>query len=64
VVIKIHGVLGREICTLINNHLDAGMHILRWDGTDNLGNELASGLYIISMQAGNYKGFKKMHLIK
>jgi hypothetical protein len=64
VVIKIHGMLGQEICTLINKDMEAGMHILKWDGTDNLGNEMASGLYIITMRAGNYTGSKKINLIR
>jgi len=64
VVIKIYGMLGRAICTLLNKNLEAGMHILQWDGTDNLGNEMASGFYIITMRAGTYTGVQKMHLIR
>jgi hypothetical protein len=64
VMIKVYGLLGREICTLINKKKEAGLHTVQWNGKDNLGNEMASGLYIITMQAGNHKSVQKIHLIR
>lgn len=46
VTLKIYDLLGREVNTLVNEHLAAGMHTVQWDGTDNAGRPVAGGVYV------------------
>lgn len=64
VTIKIYDVLGKEIKTLVNDNLPAGEHDLQWNGKDNEGNPLPSGIYFIQMKAGIYQKTIKTLLLK
>jgi hypothetical protein len=64
VSIKIYDILGREVTTLINKQAEAGYHIVYWNGMDKNNNEVASGVYIYRMQAGDFVQTKKLMLIK
>ena len=58
--LKIYNILGQLVTTLINNQiLGAGTHEVMF-----IGNELASGIYIISLESANFNMQKKMVLIK
>ncbi len=59
VTLKVYDVLGKEVATLVNASQDAGKHSVSFDGSD-----LASGLYIYTLNAGNYTSSKKMMLLK
>jgi len=64
VEIKIYNLLGHEIRTLVNAKQPAGMYQVNWDGKDHRGSEVASGVYLYCMKAGNYFSFKKMTLMR
>ncbi len=64
VEIKIYNALGQEVRSLVNGHYGAGMHSVVWNGRDNAGNKLASGLYVYRIQAGRFSRAMKMNLIK
>ncbi len=59
VVLKIYDLLGREVSTLVNEELEAGLHSYSWDA----GN-LASGVYIYRLVSRGTVITKKMTLIK
>lgn len=60
VSIKIYNTLGQEVAIILNNEMkNEGKHIASFDGTD-----LASGIYIYKLTAGNYTETKKMILMK
>jgi len=42
----------------------AGYYTLIWDGTDDAGDHVASGMYLLQFQAGHYSSQKKMTLIR
>ncbi|MDZ7262773.1 MAG: T9SS type A sorting domain-containing protein, partial [candidate division KSB1 bacterium] len=56
----IYDVLGREIRTLINGHLPAGEYSIQWNGRDNGGNQVPSGLYFYRLMAGNQQAWRRM----
>ncbi len=61
----IFNISGQKIRSLINNNQPAGKHSVVWDGKDNSGNNVCSGIYFYQMkQAEKYTGLKKMILIK
>ncbi|MHC4789829.1 MAG: T9SS type A sorting domain-containing protein [Planctomycetota bacterium] len=64
VVIKIYNVRGQEILRLMDRTYTAGTHTVRWDGRDNHGNLLPSGVYFYRLQAGEFLQVKKMNLLK
>jgi hypothetical protein len=59
VSLKVFDVLGNEVATLVNTTREAGKHSVNFDAT-----ELASGLYIYTLNAGTFTSSKKMMLLK
>ena len=64
VVIKIYNVRGEEIRTLTDGQYQVGGHQIRWDGKDNNGNLVPSGVYLYQLQAGTFSQVKKMSLVR
>ena len=64
VVIKIYNVQGQEIKTLLNENQPAGFHYVKWNGTNNFGINVNSGIYIYRLQADKYISTKKMVFLK
>jgi hypothetical protein len=69
VTVKIYGVSGQLIRTLDMGHKDAGIYASRskaayWDGKNEAGEQVASGLYFYTIQAGEFTATKKMVLAK
>lgn len=51
VEIKIFDIMGREIKTFDVNGVSAGYHSILWDGLNNNGNQVSSGIYIYVFKA-------------
>ncbi|MDI6839962.1 MAG: FlgD immunoglobulin-like domain containing protein [bacterium] len=62
--ITVYNLLGQKIATLVSGEIEASYHTVRWDGKDNSGNKLASGIYFYRLQAGDYTATKKMYLMR
>ncbi|MCK9281313.1 MAG: choice-of-anchor D domain-containing protein [Melioribacteraceae bacterium] len=59
VVLSIYNVLGERMAEIINSQMDAGYHEINWNASS-----LGSGVYIYSLQAGEFHSIKKMILMK
>ncbi len=59
VSLKVYNVLGKEISTLVNEKKPAGFYEIEFDGTG-----LGSGVYLITLESGNFKDTRKMILLK
>jgi hypothetical protein len=59
VSLKIYNILGEEVKTLVDEYKEIGNHTVRFEA-----NNLASGIYFYSLQAGSFVETKKMILIK
>jgi len=59
VTVKIYNVLGEEIKTITDGYKDAGSYKVIWDGSDNNGMSISSGMYFYQMMAGNFSEVKK-----
>ena len=44
--------------------MSAGEHVIKWNGIDNSGHKVASGLYFYRLQTDNFIKIRKMVLIK
>ena len=64
VQIKIYDVLGREVRSLVHEQYDAGLYSVQWDGKNNNGVQVATGMYIYHLRAGQFVQSKKMLLMK
>ena len=64
VEIKIYNMLGQEIKTLIDRYFGSGSHVVIWDGRDNLGRIVGSGVYLYRMKANDFISVKKGLLLK
>ncbi|MFA7228540.1 MAG: T9SS type A sorting domain-containing protein, partial [Melioribacteraceae bacterium] len=59
VKLTIYDALGKEVATLINNELAAGSHNIEWTAKN-----MASGIYLYRIEAGNFVKVNKMLLVK
>ncbi len=64
VVVKLFNTLGQEIVQLANAEYSAGSHALRWDGKDQRGRIVPSGVYLYQLQAGEFLQWRKMTLLR
>ncbi len=64
VSLKIYNLLGQEVRTLVKGKQLAGEHTSYWDGTDNKGKAVRSGIYIYRLATGNIVQSRKMVLIR
>jgi hypothetical protein len=64
VVITIYNVKGQLVNTLVDEMLPQGYHDLVWDADDHKGNQVASGVYFLKMQAHDYQEMRKVLLMK
>lgn len=64
VTLQVYNVLGQRVKTLVNNRMDAGFYKAVWDGTNDYGAKVASGIYIYRLRAGDFVQVKKMIMMK
>jgi hypothetical protein len=59
----IYDILGKEVRTLVNENKSAGYHSVVWDGKDNLGASVVSGVYFYQLQLDNNLSLTKKLLL-
>ncbi|HOE91117.1 MAG TPA: choice-of-anchor J domain-containing protein, partial [Candidatus Cloacimonadota bacterium] len=64
VSIDIYNVKGQKVKTLVNDRVTAGTHNVVWNGKDDSGKNVGSGIYFFNMKAGKYTSTRKMILMK
>lgn len=64
VVIEIYNMLGQQIRTLVNEDKAAGYYTVQWDGRDNNGDLVVSGIYFYQIKAGDFIAIKKLVVLK
>ncbi len=62
--IEVFNILGQKVRTLVDEYLTAGNKRVEWDGTDERGSAVASGIYLYKMTANDFTETKKMLLMK
>ena len=62
--LDVYNILGQRIVTLVDEYREAGNHTVIWDGTNEAGEPVASGVYLYRLQSGNYSDSKKMLLLR
>jgi len=64
VTLGVYDVSGRLVRVLAEGEMPAGYHRVRWDGRDEAGRQVASGVYFCRVQAGSFSDATKMVLLK
>jgi len=64
VSISIFNVKGQKVKTLVEGICSAGIHQIVWNGHDDRGKSVSSGVYFIKMQSNDYFRVKKMVMMK
>jgi hypothetical protein len=64
VQLAVYDVMGRLVKTLVSDEFSPGLYSVVWDGTDNQGMTVGSGVYFYRLVSGNSIRTKKMVLLK
>jgi len=64
VTLTIYNILGQKVAVLVDDFQSAGWHEIIWDGRDNAGNAVASGIYLYLLKTDDYQASRQMILIK
>ncbi|MBD3377334.1 T9SS type A sorting domain-containing protein [candidate division KSB1 bacterium] len=65
VSLKIYNTMGQLVRTLVDDQLQvAGQHKVVWDGLNDAGSRVATGVYIYSLEFGNFSKSRRMTLVK
>jgi len=60
----IYDLTGRQVRELLNENKSAGYHTIQWDGKNQIGQQVSSGLYIYQISAGKFNQTRKMAFVK
>jgi hypothetical protein len=63
-VLTIHDIRGRVVKRLLNGILSSGRYLTRWDGTNDAGATVSSGIYFYHLQVANHAKSGKMVLVR
>ena len=64
VTITIYDMMGRQVKSLINGSQTPGYKTIQWDCTNDKNYPVSAGLYLYTIQAGEFSQTKKMVLLK
>jgi hypothetical protein len=64
VSLSVYNLLGQKIRNLVGEVEPAGVHSVEWDGTDELGSPVPSGIYFYRMTTAGLSDIKRMILMK
>lgn len=64
VKVTIFNILGQQVKRLTDRVFAAGVNRVTWDGTDNNGRSVASGIYLYQVTAGSLSSTRKMALVR
>jgi len=64
VLMTVHTPGGRLVRTLYDGDACAGEHVVRWDGTDDSGADVATGIYLCRLAAGHEHRARKIVLVR
>jgi hypothetical protein len=64
VTLIVHDLAGRRVRTLVARALPAGPQRVAWDGRDDAGRAVASGGYLVRLQAGSERAVRKVTLLR
>jgi len=64
VSITVYNMAGQQVTSLVNTSMDAGYHQVTWNGTNDAGVQMSSGMYIYRIRADEFTESRKMILMR
>lgn len=64
VSLEVYNLMGQKVRTLFSGPRQSGAYLVRWDGKDDAGKVLPSGVYFCRFNAANFKQVRKLVLIR
>jgi len=62
--LKVYNILGQEVGALVGEKQSAGYYQVLWNGRDNSGKDISSGIYFYRLQVGDFVQTRKMVVLK
>ena len=62
--LTIYNILGQKVINLIDKEMEAGEHLVVWEGKDSWGNDVANGIYFYKIVADSFVETRKMVLLR
>ncbi len=62
--LAIYNLLGKKVRTLVNENVPAGSYSVSWNGTDDAGRQVTSGVYVYRLQSGEFVESRKLVFVK
>jgi len=64
VKLKVYNINGEKVNTLVDSYKKAGKHKVIWNATNSMGNNLSSGVYLISIETGKLRAVQKITFLR
>jgi hypothetical protein len=64
VQLRIYNIVGQVVRTLVSERQSAGRYQIRWEGTDDRGMQVSSGIYFYHVSAGKFQDQRRLMLLK
>ena len=64
VSLRVYGVNGQPVRTIVSAAQRAGPHAAQWDGRDEVGRVVSSGVYLYELRVGEFAEVRRMLLMK
>ena len=62
--LSVYALTGQLVRTLVDAERQAGSYSVTWDGRDNAGRAVATGVYVCRLEAREHRGARKMLMLK
>lgn len=62
--LELFNVLGQRVRSLVDGTMSAGVHTAEWDGRNDAGKNVASGVYFYRLETGSWSDVRKMVLVR
>ena len=62
--LAIYNLLGQKVAALLDQRRPAGEHVVSWNGRDETGAELASGVYVYRLRTESHVATRKLLLLR
>ena len=62
--LAVYDLAGRHLRTLVSGYVNAGDHAIQWNGRDDAGNQVASGIYLYRLRTDDFVETRRMALVK
>ncbi|MDA0709191.1 MAG: multiheme c-type cytochrome [bacterium] len=64
VFMAIYNSIGQQVRVLVSEHQDSGEYSVNWNGKDDIGRQVASGIYFYKLKSGSYEATRRMVMLK